>query len=152
MYGFFYIFDSEFGKLKIESSGNYIVKIEFNNILSEKILKLTPLIEKTFLEIDSFFKGERKTFTIPIKLNGTDFQKKVWGELLKIEYGKTLSYKDIAIRIENPKACRAVGMANNKNPLPILVPCHRVVGANGALVGYAGGLNMKEKLLILESK
>ena len=87
-----------------------------------------------------------------MRQGGTDFQQKVWKALEDIPYGETLSYKDIAIKIGNPKACKAVGMANNKNNLPILVPCHRVIGSNGKLVGYSSGLDIKLKLLELESK
>ena len=85
-----------------------------------------------------------------LEVKGTEFQKKVWNELLKIPYGQTKSYKDIAIAIENERASRAVGMANNKNPIPIIIPCHRVIGSTGKLVGYAGGVNVKEKLLNIE--
>lgn len=89
-------------------------------------------------------------FDLPLDARGTEFQKKVWNELLRIPYGETKSYKDIAVAIGNEKACRAIGMANNKNPIPIIIPCHRVIGSNGKLVGYAGGLNVKEKLLNIE--
>lgn len=147
---YFYLFETEFGLLKIESIDSYIVKIELNNPISEKKLKLNPVIENAFLEILEFFNGQRKIFTFPIKFNGTNFQNKVWNELLKIPYGQTVSYKEIAIRIGNPKACRAVGMANNKNPLPIVVPCHRVIGSKGSLTGYAYGLSLKEAFLKLE--
>ena len=94
--------------------------------------------------------GHRKSFDIPIKFVGTPFQISVWKALQSIPYGQTASYKDIANLIENPRAYRAVGMANNKNPLAIIVPCHRVVGADGSLTGYAGGIKIKEKLLELE--
>ena len=87
---------------------------------------------------------------MPLHPNGTEFQIKVWKALTEIPYGETRSYKDIAISIGNEKACRAVGMANNKNPIPIIIPCHRVIGANKKLVGYAGGLDLKERLLDLE--
>ena len=94
--------------------------------------------------------GKRKFFDIPIKVNGTQFQKEVWETLLKIEYGKRVSYGEIAKKIGNPKSARAVGMANNKNPIMIIVPCHRVVGADGSIVGYAGGIDIKRKLIELE--
>ena len=93
---------------------------------------------------------KRKNFDIEIEMIGTEFQKKVWKELLNIPYGETRSYKDIAIAIGNGKACRAVGNANNKNPIAIIVLCHRVVGSNGSMTGYAGGLDIKEKLLKIE--
>ena len=97
-----------------------------------------------------YFNGERREFNLPIFIEGTDFQKKVWNALVNIPYGKTCSYKDIAIAIGNEKAVRAVGHANNKNKLPIVIPCHRVIGINGKLVGYAGGIDRKDKLLELE--
>lgn len=122
--------------------------------LGEKsyMLKETALIKKTKQQLDEYFAGKRKEFDIPIKLEGTDFQIKVWKELLKIPYGETYSYLDIAKRIGNPKASRAVGMANNKNKIIIIVPCHRVIGSNKKLVGYACGLDVKEKLLELEKE
>lgn len=101
-------------------------------------------------ELEEYFAGKRKEFTVPIDLCGTPFQKMVWQELLKIPYGETRSYKDIAMAIDAPKAVRAIGGANHNNPIPIIVPCHRVIGSNGALVGYGGGLSVKEKLLALE--
>ena len=93
---------------------------------------------------------KRKIFDIPIKLDGTEFQVKVWKELLKLPYGETCSYLDIAKKIGNPNASRAVGMANNKNKIQIIIPCHRVIGSNKKLIGYAGGIKVKEKLLKLE--
>lgn len=99
-----------------------------------------------------YLKGERTTFALPLDPVGTPFQKRVWEELTKIPYGEVRSYKEIATLCGNPLACRAVGMANNKNPIPIVIPCHRVIGSNGKMVGYAYGLNMKEMLLQLEQK
>lgn len=102
--------------------------------------------------MDEYFSGKRKKFDVSIVLEGTEFRKKVWKELMNIPYGETCSYKDIAIKIGNPKACRAVGGANNKNKIPIIIPCHRVIGTGGKLVGYAGGLHIKELLLENERK
>lgn len=101
-------------------------------------------------QINEYLDGQRTVFSLPFSLVGTDFQKKVWGELLKIPYGTTKSYKEIAINIGNEKASRAVGMANHNNPLPIIIPCHRVIGANGLLIGYAGGMEIKKSLLEIE--
>lgn len=129
--------------------------VQNDNIWLDKksyMLKETDLINNTRKQLDEYFAGNRKQFDIPIKLEGTDFQIKVWKELLKIPYGETCSYLDIAKRIGNPKASRAVGMANNKNKIIIIVPCHRVIGSNKKLVGYACGLEVKEKLLELERK
>ncbi len=110
----------------------------------------TDFTNTVYNEIEDYFKGKRKEFTFKYKLTGTDFQLKVWNALLDIPYGETRTYKDIAKAIGNEKASRAVGMANNKNPITIVVPCHRVIGSNGSLVGYAGGLAMKEDLLAVE--
>lgn len=113
-------------------------------------VRCTPVIQEAWNQVEAYFKGKRKTFDFPMNLKGTPFQRQVWEALQEIPYGKTCSYKEIAIRIGRPKACRAVGMANNKNPIPIAIPCHRVVGADGKLVGYAYGLEIKEWLLELE--
>ncbi len=106
--------------------------------------------EIVFTQLDEYFNGTRKQFNVNFDLKGTDFQKKVWNALCEIPYGETWCYQDVAIHIGNPKACRAIGLANNKNPISIIVPCHRVIGKNGKLVGYGGGLDMKEQLLKLE--
>jgi O-6-methylguanine DNA methyltransferase len=109
------------------------------------------LLNRTIKQLDEYFEGIRFEFDLPLSFKGTDFQMKVWRELLNIPYGETRSYKDIATAIGKPKACRAVGGANNKNPIILICPCHRVIGASGKLVGYGGGLDMKEYLLSLES-
>ena len=116
----------------------------------EGICQETPLIKEACRQLSEYLKGERKTFDLPLNPKGTDFQKCVWRALCDIPYGETRTYKQIAEAIGNPKAVRAVGMANNRNPITIIVPCHRVIGANGKLVGYGGGLEMKEFLLRLE--
>ena len=144
------IYDTSIGKINIIQEGEYIVKIGFDKELKDIEIKETKLILKTISEIKEYIEGKRKKFDIPIKLQGTEFQKKVWNELLKIPYGETCSYKDIAIRINNEKGVRAVGMANHNNPIAIIVPCHRVIGKNGKLVGYAGGIDIKSKLLEIE--
>ena len=113
-------------------------------------IKETDLIKACFRQLKEYFEGKRKEFNVPIEAKGTEFQNKVWKALLDIPYGETRSYKDIAIAIGNEKACRAIGMANNKNPISIIIPCHRVVGSNGKLIGYGGGLDKKEKLLNIE--
>ena len=111
----------------------------------------TALIKEAYRQLSEYLKGERRMFDLPLNPRGTDFQKRVWRALCDIPYGETRSYKQIAEAIGNPKAVRAVGMANNRNPITIVVPCHRVIGADGKLVGYGGGLEMKEFLLRLES-
>nr|WP_253201780.1 methylated-DNA--[protein]-cysteine S-methyltransferase [Clostridium sp. DSM 17811] len=112
----------------------------------------TVLLKRANMQLQEYFCGKRKIFDLPLAPSGTEFQQKVWNSLLEIPYGKTKSYKDIAKNVGNIKAARAVGMANNKNPIFIIIPCHRVIGANGKLVGYAGGLSVKEKLLAIEKQ
>ena len=116
----------------------------------EGIKQETPLINEAYRQLSEYLLGERKRFDLPLKPQGTVFQQQVWKALCDIPYGETRSYKQIAEAIGNPKAVRAVGMANNRNPLLIVVPCHRVIGANGKLVGYAAGIEKKEFLLKLE--
>ena len=156
---FYKIYDFEIGRILIVENEDYIIKVEFLNdktfSLDEKIFedgtkKETMLIKKTKQELIEYFEMKRKIFDIPIKLDGTDFQVKVWKELLKLPYGKTCSYSDIAKKIGKPSAARAVGMANNKNKIQIIIPCHRVIGSNKKLIGHAGGIKIKEKLLKLE--
>lgn len=113
-------------------------------------LEETPLLREAKAQLDAYFAGRLKDFSLPLAPAGTAFQKKIWGLLQEIPYGTTRTYGEIAVSAGDAKACRAVGMANNRNPLPILIPCHRVVGANGNLVGYGGGLDIKLKLLQLE--
>ncbi len=109
------------------------------------------LIKRVKKELEEYFEGKRKKFEIKIEWTiGTEFQRRVWRELLKIPYGQVVSYKDVAERIGNPNAVRAVGGANGKNPMAVVVPCHRVVNANGGLGGYSSGLKIKRKLLDLE--
>jgi methylated-DNA-[protein]-cysteine S-methyltransferase len=103
-------------------------------------------------QLEKYFAGQLETFDLPLAPQGTPFQQKVWSELCIIPYGETISYGELASRIGNPKASRAVGLANGSNPIPIIIPCHRVIGSNGKLTGYGGGLDIKEKLLALEKK
>jgi len=110
-----------------------------------------PVITQAISELEEYFEGDRDTFEVPLLTVGTDFQKQVWDELLKIPYGQVVTYAQLATRINKPDALRAVGTANGANALSIFIPCHRIQGSNGALVGYAGGLRAKEKLLALES-
>ncbi|PMK02437.1 methylated-DNA--[protein]-cysteine S-methyltransferase [Vibrio sp. 10N.261.55.A7] len=109
-----------------------------------------PILKETAVQLDEYFASERTEFQLPLAPQGTDFQQKVWHELCKIPYGESWSYKELAERLGKPTASRAVGMANGKNPISIIVPCHRVIGKNGKLTGYAGGLDAKKTLLKLE--
>jgi len=113
---------------------------------------MPAVIDACSQELDAYFTGKLKSFTVPIRLVGTDFRMKVWNELCNIPYGETISYKELAQRIGNPRAIRAVGGANHHNPVSIIVPCHRVIGAGGGLTGYGGGLDNKSFLLKLESE
>ena len=110
----------------------------------------TPLLKKGFQQIQEYWTGHRVIFTLPLAPGGSDFEREVWETVIRIPYGETRSYRQIAEAVGNPAACRAVGMANHCNPIPFVIPCHRVVGTNGSLTGYAGGLEMKRKLLAAE--
>ena len=110
----------------------------------------TPLLAKTKLQLLEYFAGQRKTFDLPLRARGTAFQKRVWDAMSQIPYGETRSYSQIAGQIGSPRACRAVGTACNRNPIAIIAPCHRVIGASGMLVGYEYGLDVKKYLLSLE--
>lgn len=147
----FAIYKFPFGFLKIEYEGDVLISLKKIDETSDygKKTKFTDLVYKEVME---YLSGKRKAFDFTFELDGTDFQKKVWKELTNIPYGETRSYKEIAVAVGNPKASRAVGMANNKNPISIVVPCHRVIGSDGKLVGYAGGLDMKKALLDLEHR
>ena len=115
-------------------------------------LRETALLKEASRQLEAYFKGELKEFTLPLEQEGTEFMQSVWRALCGIPYGETASYKDIAAAVGRPKAARAVGMANNRNRIPVIIPCHRVIGASGALVGYGSGLDLKEKLLELERR
>ena len=114
------------------------------------VIETSEIIEKTKIQLIEYFNNKRTSFKIDLLFVGTDFQKKVWNKLIKIPYGKTYSYLELSKKLQNTKAIRAVATANGANAISILVPCHRIIGANGKLVGYAGGLLAKKKLLLLE--
>jgi len=146
-----FIYETKLGKIGIVENGTAIIQVYFEETIpKEIIIKETTLLKKAYKELVEYLNGTRKTFDLPLDPKGTEFQQKVWKALQDIPYGETCSYKDIAIKIGNINASRAVGMANNKNPIPIFIPCHRVIGANGKLVGYAGGLAIKEMLINIE--
>lgn len=113
-------------------------------------LGTNAVLQKASQQLQEYFEGKRKNFDLPLELHGTPFQLKVWEELQRIPYGQTISYQQLAARVQNAKACRAVGTANGKNPISIMVPCHRVISADGTLGGYGGGLSAKVKLLVRE--
>lgn len=150
-----FFYETKIGKIAIVSIGDAVTRIDFvnptrKNIPSGLEVTETPVIKEAHRQLEQYLNGKRREFSIKLLPRGTEFQMKVWDALTKIPFGKTASYMEIAAAIGNPKSCRAVGGANNKNPISIIIPCHRVIGANGKLVGYGGGLDIKEKLLHLE--
>ena len=147
------IFKTKIGNLAVGSDDEYITNIFFGmNKIPEGIEeKETKVIKQAIKELKEYFDGKRKNFTVPLKPEGTEFQKSVWRALQTIPYGKTCCYKDIAKAIGCPKGCRAVGLSNGKNPIPIIIPCHRVINSNGDLGGYSAGLYIKAKLMNIEN-
>jgi methylated-DNA-[protein]-cysteine S-methyltransferase len=149
-------YQSPIGKLLLIGIDGVLEQLHFPKDLDKKVVgddhqHSKESFENILQQLAEYFAGDRQEFDLPINLNGTDFQRQVWRELQKIPYGKTAAYSEIAKRIGNPKACRAVGLANNKNPIPIIVPCHRIIGKDGSLTGFGGGLDLKKQLLNIES-
>lgn len=142
--------ESPVGLLTLVSDGENLTELRFGD--HRRNLEHCPVLVETARQLAEYFAGVRREFSIPLSPEGTEFQRSVWNALCSIPYGGTAAYGEIAARIGNPNACRAVGGANNRNPIAIIVPCHRVVGANGELTGYAGGLSTKAFLLALERK
>ena len=145
-----YTYNTELGFVTFAEEDGALLAISTHRSV-EGVYQETTLIKKAYLQLAEYLNGERRTFDLPLNPKGTDFQKRVWKALCDIPYGETRSYKQIAEAIGNPKAVRAVGMANNRNPLLIVVPCHRVIGSDGKLVGYAAGLDKKAFLLGMEN-
>lgn len=145
-----YKYISIIGDIFITADDNALNSIQFKDNNIER--GTNKIIIETIKQLNEYFEGKRKIFDIPLNIQGTDFQKHVWKELINIPYGKTCTYKEIAVKIKKQNASRAVGNANNKNPIAIIIPCHRVIGVNQKLIGYAGGLDKKGKLLALEKK
>lgn len=152
-----HIYNSKIGNICIKADENNLLEVYFteDNQVSEpddSSSQPNEIIKETEKQLNEYFSGKRQVFGLPLNPKGTDFRKKVWEKLKTIPYGETRTYKDIAVMIGNPKASRAVGNANNKNPIGIIIPCHRVIGSNKKLIGYSGGIDKKEKLLKLESE
>lgn len=150
---------SPVGRLKLVANSQALVAVVWENeqpkcLSSKQLLPCAdhPILLATQKQLSEYFAGQRQHFDLPLTFEGTDFQQKVWHALLSIPFAETRSYRDIAAQIGNVKAVRAVGAANGKNPISIIAPCHRVIGANGQLVGFAGGLNNKHILLQLEQQ
>lgn len=140
--------ETPIGRLALCADGDGLCALRFAATGEE--MDAAPVLLQAERELEEYFAGRRTTFSVPLSMQGTPFQMAVWEALRAIPYGETRTYASLARQIGHPRACRAVGMANHVNPLPILVPCHRVVGADGRLTGYAGGLNVKKFLLKLE--
>lgn len=149
-------FESPLGLITIQANEQGILGLWFAETHPEPLASLGecdadfPLLQTAADQVMGYFAGKRTTFTLPIAAQGTPFQQRVWQALQTIPYGESWSYQDLANAIDNPKATRAVGLANSKNPISIIVPCHRVIGKNGKLTGYSGGLERKQALLKLE--
>jgi len=144
------------GELFLAASSKGLLRLEFEGRVQKfdsKTIALQesrPALAPCIRELNEYFAGTRRAFTVPLDLRGTDFQLRCWRALLDIPYGETRTYRDIARAIGHPQAFRAVGMANNRNPIAIIVPCHRVIASDGTLCGYGGGLDLKRKLLDME--
>jgi len=147
----YFIYSLKKIKIVITEENNAITGVFFGNEIPDGFIKSeTLLIKKASEQIEEYLNGKRKKFSLPLAMHGTEFQMDVWRALQTIPYGETRSYKEIAELVHRPKAVRAVGMANHRNPISIIVPCHRVIGHNGSLAGYGGGLPLKKYLLELE--
>lgn len=149
-----YTYDSILGKISIAETDGCISHLHFGADvpLADANVWESPLLREAITQLRAFLAGTLRSFDLPLKPVGTFFQHNVWQALCAIPYGETRSYGAVAAKIGKPKAARAVGLANNRNPIAIIVPCHRVIGTNGRLVGYAGGLGIKEQLLDIESR
>ena len=146
------IIDSPIGKLTLMADENALRAVYMEtSVAPQGELRSTPLLERAAVQLEEYFAGKRTDFDLPLEPIGTEFQTEVWKALTKIPFGQTCSYADIARTIRRPKAMRAVGAANGQNPIAVIVPCHRVIGADGSLTGYGGGLPRKKWLLSHES-
>ncbi len=144
--------DTSVGRLVLEGDDDVLIGVWLPNDPKQAVgdgSQATPVLKETAVQLEEYFAGERQVFDLPMELDGTEFQCQVWAELSRIPYGQTISYGELARRIGRPGAFRAVGQANGRNPIPIIVPCHRVVAADG-LGGYGGGLPVKRALLAVE--
>ena len=151
---FLYYYPCEFGRFSLVATNAALTHFFFDGETPrfDTTERETPLLREAGLQLRQYLSGERQQFTVPLDPVGSEFFRRAWQALVAIPYGKTRSYQQIAAAIGNAKACRAVGLANNRNPLPIFIPCHRVIGTNQKLTGYRGGLPLKQTLLELEQR
>ncbi|MFW2365300.1 MAG: methylated-DNA--[protein]-cysteine S-methyltransferase [Desulforhopalus sp.] len=150
-------YQSPIGQLMLIGTNGVLEELLFPNEVQEKSIDAgfqhnEKIFEPVLKQLREYFAGKRQRFSLKLAPNGTEFQQRVWQELCNIPYGQTTSYGEVASRLGNPKGGRAVGMANGKNPIPIIVPCHRVIGKDGSLTGFGGGLDIKRHLLDLENQ
>jgi methylated-DNA-[protein]-cysteine S-methyltransferase len=152
MSAYFYEFD--IGRIGIAENNGKITNVYFNNDTLPEDMKIceTSILKEAAKQLEKYLAGKLTGFSLPLSPEGTAFMKQVWSNLCGIPYGKTATYGDIASKVGSPRAARAVGLANNRNPIPIFIPCHRVIGADGSLTGYRGGLELKKRLLELEKR
>jgi len=144
------VLNTTVGPVTVASTDKGLAAVHFGNSVPDGAVVDNSANREIVKQLSEYFEGKRTRFELPLDVKGTPFQKSVWNELLRIPYGETRSYGDIAKALGKPAAARAVGMANHNNPVAIVIPCHRVVGQNGSLTGYAGGLQLKEQLLSIE--
>jgi methylated-DNA-[protein]-cysteine S-methyltransferase len=145
-------YKSPIGTIEIEAGEKGISSLIFLDQEADEVDERSEMASRCIARLEEYFSHKRETFDLPLDLKGTEFQKRVWEELLKIPFGRTISYKELSLRLGNLKAIRAVGAANGANPVSIIVPCHRIIGSDGSLTGYAGGLWRKKWLLEHESR
>ena len=155
----YFYYHSPIGLIRMGETGGFLTSADFveknpesKHFQSDSVSNCTTLLKDACRQLDEYFEGRRQKFDLVLKPHGTDFQRSAWESLLRIPYGETRSYLQQAESMSNPKAIRAIGQANSRNPILIIIPCHRVIGKNGSLIGYAGGLDRKTKLLALENR
>lgn len=149
-----YFYATDFGNFGIAEQNGGITHLFFEEdpLPQNMPIHETPRIREAAAQLRSYLAGELTSFSLPLKPTGTPFFQKAWAHLCAIPYGKTVTYKEMAAKMGSPKAARAIGLANNRNPIPIIIPCHRIIGSNGSLTGYRGGIELKQKLIELEQR
>lgn len=147
-----YFYETDIGTIGISEHSGSITNLFLADdpVPQDVLICETPILKEAARQLINYLAGGLKQFSLPLAPSGSDFQKRTWAILCDIPYGQTASYGEIAVKLGSPNAARAVGLANNRNPIPIYIPCHRVIGANGSLVGYRGGLELKKRLLDME--